>query len=81
MPVERSEPDWPIEHAKCEPHWRAVQRELNLLRAMRANFCVSRTNEILGAFTLSTANEFTWWRAVRRMSPSVFASSLSRDCE
>jgi hypothetical protein len=30
-----------VEHAKCEPHWRAVQREPSFHRAQRANFVSS----------------------------------------
>ena len=45
-----------------------AKTELTLFRAMRANFCVSRTNEIPGAFKLSATSEFTWRREFQ--SPS-----------
>ena len=45
-----------------------AKTELTLFRAMRANFCVSRTNETQNAFKLSATSEFTWRREFQ--SPS-----------
>jgi hypothetical protein len=46
-------------------HANSVEREPTLLRAQRANFVFRGTNEIQGAFKLSTTNDFTWSRVDR----------------